>query len=143
MVAGLLFILEEKIRTMADRQNIPSGAPWEDIIGYSRAVRIGNVVEVSGTVAVNENGVVGKGDYYEQTRYILQKIDGVLARAGCTLKDVIRTRMYVTDISQWEAIGRAHGEFFRDIKPAASMIEVKGFIEPEYLVEIEVTAVKQ
>lgn len=128
---------------MADRQNLSSGAPWEDVIGYSRAVRIGNVIEVSGTVAVNESGVVGKDDYYEQTRYILQKIDGVLARAGCSLNDVIRTRMYVTDISQWEAIGRAHGEVFRDIKPATSMIEVSGFIEPDYLVEIEVTAVKQ
>lgn len=128
---------------MKGRQNIPSGAPWEDIVGYSRAVRIGNVLEVSGTVAVDEQGVVGKGDFYAQTRFIIQKIEGVLAQAGYTLEDVIRTRTYVTDIRQWEAVGKAHGEFFRNIKPATSMIQVSGFIAPEYLVEMEVTAVKQ
>lgn len=124
------------------RQNISSGAKWEDIVGYSRAVRIGNQLEVSGTVAVNDQGVVGKGDFYAQTKFILQKIDGVLKQAGFTLEDVIRTRMYVTDISHWEEVGKAHGEFFGKIKPATSMIEVSGFIEPEYLVEIEVSAVK-
>lgn len=124
------------------RQNISSGAKWEDIVGYSRAVRIGNHLEISGTVAVNEQGVVGKGDAYAQTKFILQKIEGVLRQAGFTLEDVVRTRMYVTDISRWEEIGKAHGEFFGTIKPATSMIQVSAFIEPDYLVEIEVTAVK-
>ena len=124
------------------RQNISSGAKWEDIVGYSRAVRIGNQLEISGTVAVNEQGVVGKGDAYAQTKFILQKIEGVLRQAGFTLEDVVRTRMYVTDISRWEEIGKAHGEFFGKIKPATSMIQVSAFIEPDYLVEIEVTAVK-
>ena len=124
------------------RQNISSGAKWEDIVGYSRAVRIGNQLEISGTVAVNEQGVVGKGDAYAQTKFILQKIEGVLRQAGFTLEDVVRTRMYVTDISRWEEIGKAHGEFFGTIKPATSMIQVSAFIEPDYLVEIEVTAVK-
>lgn len=124
------------------RQNISSGAKWEDLVGYSRAVRIGNQLEISGTVAVNEQGVVGKGDAYAQTKFILQKIEGVLGQAGFTLNDVVRTRMYVTDISRWEEIGKAHGEVFGKIKPATSMIEVSAFIEPDYLVEIEVTAVK-
>lgn len=124
------------------RTNISSGAKWEDIVGYSRAVRIGNQLEISGTVAVNEQGVVGKGDAYAQTKFILEKIEGVLRQAGFTLEDVVRTRMYVTDISRWEEIGKAHGEFFGKIKPATSMIQVSAFIEPDYLVEIEVTAVK-
>jgi enamine deaminase RidA (YjgF/YER057c/UK114 family) len=124
------------------RQNISSGAKWEDIVGYSRAVRVGNQLEISGTVAINDQGVVGKGDFYAQTKYILQKIDGVLHQAGFTLSDVVRTRMYVTDISRWEEVGKAHGEFFGKIKPATSMIQVSAFIEPDYLVEIEVTAVK-
>jgi len=124
------------------RQNISSGAKWEDIVGYSRAVRIGNTLEVSGTVAVNENGIVGKDDFYTQTKFIIQKIEGVLKQAGFTLEDVVRTRTYVTDISHWEEVGKAHGEFFGKIKPATSMIEVSAFIEPEYLVEIEVTAIK-
>jgi enamine deaminase RidA (YjgF/YER057c/UK114 family) len=127
---------------MVRRTNISSGAKWEDIIGYSRAVHVGNVLEVSGTVAVDENGVVGKGDFYAQSKFILEKIKGVLHQAGFTLEDVVRTRMYVTDIRQWEAVGKAHGEFFRTIKPATSMIQVSGFIEPEYLVEIEATAMK-
>lgn len=125
------------------RQNISSGAKWEDVVGYSRAVRIGNVIEVSGTVATDENGVVGRGDFYAQTRYIIQKIEGVLKQAGFTLEDVIRTRMYVTDISHWEEVGKAHGEFFGKIKPATSMIQVSAFIEPDYLVEMEVTAMKE
>lgn len=124
------------------RQNISSGAKWEDIVGYSRAVRIGNTLEISGTVAVDEKGLVGKGDFYAQTKFIFQKIDGVLRQAGFTLNDVVRTRMYVTDISHWEEVGKAHGEFFGEIKPATTMIEVSRFIEPEYLVEIEVTAVR-
>jgi enamine deaminase RidA (YjgF/YER057c/UK114 family) len=126
------------------RQTITSGTVWEDSVGYSRAVRIGNVVEVSGTTAVDEAGnVVGPGDVYAQTRFILQKIERALHQAGATLKDVIRTRMYVTDISQWKDIGRAHGEVFRHIKPAATMVEVRALIQPELLVEIEVSAVIQ
>ena len=126
---------------MTKRINIASGAKWEDIVGYSRAVRIGNVVEVAGTTAVDENGqVVGLNDPYEQTRFILSKIEKALMQAGAALKDVIRTRMFVTDITQWEAIGRAHGSYFKTIKPAATMVEVKSLISPELLVEIEVTA---
>lgn len=127
---------------MNDRINISSGAKWEDIVGYSRAVRVGNTIEVAGTTAVDESGeVIGLNNPYEQTKYILQKIERALVEAGATLKDVVRTRMFVTDISKWEEIGRAHGEFFREIKPAASMIEVKGLISPGLLVEIEVTAI--
>lgn len=127
---------------MINRQNIPSGAKWEDVIGYSRAVRMGNTLEVSGTVAVNDQGIVGKGDFYEQTRFIIEKIEGVLIQAGFVLGDVVRTRIYVTDIRQWGEVGRAHGERFGAIKPATSMIQVSGFIEPEYLVEMEVTAIR-
>jgi enamine deaminase RidA (YjgF/YER057c/UK114 family) len=124
-----------------ERTNYSSGAKWEDIVGYSRAVKIGNCVEVTGTVAVDDNGkVVGKDDAYIQTKYIIQKIEAVLQRAGATLNDVVRTRMFVTDILLWEEYGRAHGEFFGKIKPCTSMIEVKGLIAPEYLVEIEATA---
>ena len=126
------------------RQNISSGAAWEEIVGYSRAVRIGNVVEVAGTTAVDPAGnVVGGDDPGEQTRYILQKIEKALAEAGATMADVVRTRIFVTDISRWEAVGRAHGEFFRDIRPVATMVEVSGLIGPELLVEIEMTAVVQ
>ncbi len=124
------------------KQRISSGAAWEEIIGYSRAVRIGNVVEVAGTTAVDEAGnVVGADDPSAQTRYILQKIEKALIEAGATMRDVVRTRMFVTDISRWEAVGRAHGEFFREIKPVATMVEVSGLIDSELLVEIEVTAV--
>jgi enamine deaminase RidA (YjgF/YER057c/UK114 family) len=124
------------------RLNISSGAKWEDIVGYSRAVRIGNLIEIAGTTAVDENGnVVGANDPYQQTKYTLQKIEKALRQAGATMRDVIRTRVYVTDISRWEEIGRAHGEFFREIKPASSMIEVSKLISPELLVEVEVTAV--
>ena len=127
---------------MQERMNISSGAKWEDIVGYSRAVRVGNTIEVAGTTAVDEQGnVVGLNNAYEQTRFSLGKIEKALTAAGASLKDVVRTRMFVTDISKWEEIGRAHGEFFRTIKPAASMIEVKGLIIPELLVEIEVTAI--
>jgi enamine deaminase RidA (YjgF/YER057c/UK114 family) len=126
------------------RTNYSSGAKWEDIVGYSRAVRIGNIIEVTGTVAVDENSrLVGKNDAYAQTKFIIEKIEKVLQRAGATLKDVIRTRMFVTDISRWEDYGKAHGEFFKEIKPCTSMIEVKGLIAPEYLVEIEATAILQ
>ena len=125
-----------------ERTNYSSGAKWEDIVGYSRAVKIGNTVEVTGTVAVDaSNELVGKNDAYAQTRFIIEKIEGVLKRAGASLNDVVRTRMFVTDISRWEEYGRAHGEFFSSIKPCTSMIEVKGLIDPEYLIEIEATAV--
>lgn len=126
---------------MGERLNIASGAQWEEIVGYSRAVRIGNVVEVAGTTAVDEQGqVVGPNDPGAQTRFILQKIERALQQAGASLKDVIRTRIFVTDISRWEEIGRVHGDFFRTIKPVATMVEVKALISPELLVEIEVTA---
>ena len=124
------------------RKNFSSGAPWEDIVGYSRAVLVGNQLEVSGTVATDESGTVGKGDFYAQTKFIIQKVEKVLHQAGFELKDVVRTRIFVTDISKWEEVGKAHGEFFKDIKPATSMVEVSALIDPEYLVEIEVTAVK-
>jgi len=126
---------------MADRLNISSGAPWEDIVGYSRAVRIGNTVEVTGTVAVNNGKVVGKNDPYLQAVHSLQIIKEVLGKAGATLNDVIRTRIYVTDISKWEQVGKAHAEVFGTIKPATSMVEVGRLIHPDYLVEIEATAV--
>ncbi|MCE9644824.1 MAG: RidA family protein [Chloroflexi bacterium] len=129
---------------MNSRTNIASGAKWEDVVGYSRAVRIGNVVEVAGTTAVDERGeIVGLNDPYEQTKYVLARIEKALIQAGASMQDVVRTRMFVTDISKWEEIGRAHGEFFKYIKPAASMIEVKGLISPGLLVEIEVTALLQ
>lgn len=127
-----------------ERINYSSGAKWEDIVGYSRAVKIGNTVEVTGTVAVDENNnLVGEGDAYAQTKFIIGKIESVLHRAGATLADVVRTRLFVTDISRWEEYGKAHGEFFGTIKPCTSMIEVKGLIDPAYLVEIEATAVIQ
>ncbi len=126
----------------SSRVNYSSGAPWEDIVGYSRAVRVGNVIEVTGTVAVDEHGnVVGEDDPYAQTKFILQKIEAVLLRAGAELKDTVRTRMFVTDISRWEEYGKAHGEIFSSIRPCTSMIEVKGLISPEYLIEIEATAI--
>ena len=127
---------------MTKRINISSGAKWEDIVGYSRAVRVGNMIEVAGTTAVDQRGeIVGVNNPYEQTKYILAKIEKALIEVGASMKDVVRTRMFVTDISKWEEIGRAHGEFFREIKPAASMIEVKRLINPELSVAIEVTAI--
>lgn len=128
---------------MNKRTNFSSGAKWEDIVGYSRAVQIGNQLEISGTVAVDETGaLVGRGDHYLQAKFILQKIEKVLTKAGFELKDVVRTRMFVTDISRWEEIGKAHGEFFGTIKPVTSMIEISKLIDPDHLLEIEVTALK-
>jgi enamine deaminase RidA (YjgF/YER057c/UK114 family) len=125
-----------------ERITYSSGAVWEEIVGYSRAVKVGNIIEITGTVAVdNNNNVVGKDNAYEQAKFILQKIEKVLQRAGASLKDVVRTRMFVTDISRWEEYGKAHGEFFKDIRPCTSMIEVKGLIAPDYLIEIEATAI--
>jgi len=124
------------------RTNYSSGAKWESIVGYSRAVKVGNTVEVTGTVAVDDDGnTVGINDGYAQARFALQKIEKVLQQAGASLKDVVRTRMFVTDIGRWQEYGKAHGEIFKDIMPCTSMIEVKGLIDPEYLIEIEATAI--
>lgn len=123
------------------RINISSGAKWEDIVGYSRAVKIGNIIEIAGTTSVEDEKVIGVNDAYLQTKVILQKIERALIETGASLKDVVRTRMFVTDISKWEEVGRAHGEFFRDIKPVTSMVEVKALISPEMLIEIEATAI--
>jgi enamine deaminase RidA (YjgF/YER057c/UK114 family) len=126
---------------MTKRVNISSGSPWEDIVGYSRVVRIGNVVEVAGTTAMNGDQLIGKGDLYAQTKYILQKIEKALEEAGASLQDVVRTRMFVTNISQWEDAGRAHGEFFKHIKPVATMVEVARLIDDDLLIEMEATAI--
>lgn len=124
------------------RTNYSSGAKWEEIVGYSRAVKIGNVIEVTGTVAVDDNNeLVGGNDAYEQAKFIIQKIEKVLQKAGASLNDVIRTRMFVTDISRWEEYGKAHGEFFKEIKPCTTMVEVSKLISSEYLIEIEATAI--
>ncbi len=123
------------------RKNISSGAPWEDVVGYSRAVRVGNHIEVAGTTAVENGQNIGVGDAYAQTIFILEKIKKAIVEAGGQLEDVVRTRIFVTDISQWEDVGRAHGAFFKNIKPAATMVEVSRLIDDELLVEIEATAI--
>lgn len=124
------------------RQNFSSGTKWEEIVGYSRAVKVNNLIEVTGTVAVDEsNNLVGGRDAYLQTKFIIQKIEKILQTAGASLKDVVRTRMFVTDISQWQEYGRAHGEFFDKIKPCTTMVEVSKLISPEFLIEIEATAI--
>lgn len=124
------------------RQNFSSGAKWESIVGYSRAVKVGNIVEVTGTVAVDDSGnVVGNGDAYAQTVFIYQKIQKVLEQAGASMKDVVRVGMFVTDISRWEEYGRGHADFFKDIRPCNTMVEVSKLISPEYLIEIEASAI--
>ena len=125
---------------MEQRINISSGAKWEELVGYSRAVRVGNWVEITGTVATADGQVVGLGDPGLQTRKALEIIKEVLEEAGAKLKHVVRTRMYVTDISKWEEIGSVHREFFGDIRPCTTMVEVKALISPEYLIEIEARA---
>jgi enamine deaminase RidA (YjgF/YER057c/UK114 family) len=124
-----------------NRQNYSSGAIWEDKVGYSRAVRIGNVVEFSGTTAVSEDGLVGIGDAHAQTCFILEKIKLFLEEMGASLNDVIRTRIFLTDITKWKEVGRAHNEYFSEIKPVTSMVEISALIDPQMLVEIEVSAI--
>ena len=123
------------------RQQVSSGSPWEDIVGYSRAVKVGNIIEVAGTTAMDGEKLIGKNDMYLQTKFIFTKIEKALQQLGASLADVVRTRMYVTNIADWQLAGKAHGEFFDAIKPAATMVEVSRLIDDDLLIEIEVTAI--
>jgi enamine deaminase RidA (YjgF/YER057c/UK114 family) len=120
---------------------VSSGTKWEETVGYSRAVRVGNIIEVSGTTAVDGEKLIGDGDVYSQAKYIFKKIEKALNDAGANMENVVRTRMFVTDISRWEEAGKAHGEVFKNIKPASTMVEVKSLIHPDLLIEIEATAI--
>ena len=128
---------------MQRRINISSGTPWEDKVGYCRAVRIGNIIEISGTTSVDGDSLIGKDDLYSQTKFIILKIEKALQNAGAELTDVVRTRMYVTDISKWEEAAKAHAEFFGTIKPVTTLVEVSSLIDPDLLIEIEASAVIQ
>lgn len=125
---------------MEKRISVPSGTIWEDKIGYSRAVRIGRLIEVSGTSAIDRDKIIAPGDPYQQTKFIIQKIEKAINDAGGLLSDIIRTRIYVTNIKDWDAVGRAHGEIFKEIKPATTILEVKSLIDPNFVVELEATA---
>ena len=128
---------------MQKRINISSGTLWEDKVGYCRAVRIGNIIEVSGTTSVDRDSLIGTYDLYSQTKFVILKIEKALQDAGAELTDVVRTRMYVTDISKWEEAAKAHAEFFGTIKPATTLVEVSSLIDPDMLIEIEASAVIQ
>lgn len=134
-------ITQDQSPALTLRRQVSTGSPWEPLVGYSRAVRVGNVIEVAGTTAMQGSEVVGVGDPYLQTHHILSIISRALEELGASMHDVVRTRMYVTDISQWEAIGQAHGEFFAHIRPASTMVEVKALIDPRLLIEIEAIAI--
>ena len=126
---------------MTKRISVSTGSPWEPVVGYCRAIRVENIVEVAGTTSMKDGKIIAKGNAYLQTIQILKTIEEALLKVGARMEDVVRTRMFVTDISQWEEIGRAHGEYFKDIRPVSTMVEVKALIDPELLVEIEAQAI--
>jgi enamine deaminase RidA (YjgF/YER057c/UK114 family) len=137
----LVYTLWRGDSEMTERTRVFTGSPWEPVVGYCRAIRVGNRVEVAGTTAMKDGEVIGVGSAYEQTKSIIKIIEEALHKVGANLSDVVRTRMFVTDISKWEEIGKAHGEFFKDIQPVATMVEVKALIDSRLLVEIEAEAI--